>query len=172
MNVRSVTDLKIMSEMNQEQTKFQGKRGILRRLWNFITCSGNITFIEYAPHIFSNILRHDKVNTSYLLKSFNLSMNISNISKLQISEGKSGSFFFFTYDNKFLIKTISTGERKALLGSFLKKYYYNIKEESNGISTLMGRIYGVFTLKIGFFSSVDVILMENLCPVGSEVKNN
>ena len=161
-----------MSEIDQNHVKHEEEPSFLKRLWKIITCSGKITIIEYAPHIFRDILRHDKVTNSYILKSFNLAKNISNISKLQISEGKSGSFFFFTYDNKFLIKTISEGERNALLSGFLKNYYESIHEECDGVSTLMGRIYGVYTLKIGFFSSVDVILMENLCPISSNVSKN
>ena len=131
-------------------------------------CTGKITVTEYAPEIFRKIMQHDGINRKILDDSFNLTKNINNISKLKISEGKSGSFFFFTYDNRFLMKTIPEGEKKALLGEFLKKYYNNINDENN--SSLLGRIYGLYTLKIGFFSSINLILMENICPISSDVK--
>ena len=163
-----MNDLEKLSNLDSNNIIFKEEKGWYRKIWNLISCSGKIIFIEYAPQIFRNILKKDKINQNYLNSSFNLLDNMKNISKLQISEGKSGSFFFFTNDNRFLIKTISKGERIALMGNFLQKYYDTINENEN--SSLLGRIYGLYTIKVGFFSSVDVILMENLCPISSEVE--
>lgn len=80
---------------------------------------------------------------------------------MKISEGKSGSFFFFTSDHRFIIKTISDSENEALLKDVIKPYYYHIIQNEH---TLLGRIYGLYTLQMGV-SSVTIILQENLAPI-------
>ncbi len=60
------------------------------------------------------------------------------------SEGKSGSFFFFTHDQKFIIKTLNKSEMKALLGDFLKSYYEHLSDGNS----LITRIYGVYEVVI------------------------
>ena len=72
--------------------------------------------------------------------------------------GQSGSFFFFSKDNKLLIKTMRGSEKKVLLGMLddLVNHFVKTNNES-----LLARIYGVFTIKTNVFKSVDVIVMQN-----------
>lgn len=56
--------------------------------------------------------------------------------------GASGSFFFFSHDNKLIIKTIGEGEDSTLL-KLLPKYYKHIKKYKN---TLLSKIYGLFSV--------------------------
>ena len=81
------------------------------------------------------------------------------------SEGKSGSFFFFTHDNKFIIKTISENEKKGFIEEFSKNYYEHVVSGE----TLLCRIYGIYTLKIGFTVSVNLILMENILAIPNKI---
>jgi len=74
----------------------------------------------------------------------NLEKNKQNIQNIKESQGKSGSFFFFTYDKKFIIKTLEEAEKITLLGDFLKKYYEHIQEGNS----LITRIYGVYEVLI------------------------
>jgi 1-phosphatidylinositol-4-phosphate 5-kinase len=90
---------------------------------------------------------------------------MSNICDLRISEGKSGSFFFFTSDNRFIIKTISESEQKTLLQELIHPYYELVMENDH---TLLGRIYGLYTLKMGL-SKVTILLMENIAPIDSSL---
>lgn len=62
--------------------------------------------------------------------------------------GLSGSFFFFSHDNKFLIKTMNSKERKLLLG-MLDDMIEHYKATNN--QSLIARIYGVFTIKTNLF---------------------
>ena len=142
-SINSVKDLEKMSNLESNKARYTEEEGWFKSLINLITCSGKITFTKYAAELFRNILKYDKSNSNYLVSSFDLTKNVSNIGKLKISEWKSGIFFFFTYDNRFLIKTISIRDSKALLGQFLMNYYNNICKEKSGISSLMGRIYGL-----------------------------
>ncbi len=65
--------------------------------------------------------------------------------KMKESEGKSGSFFFFSHDGKFIIKTISNNELNTMLGDFMKNYY----EHTSSIpESLLVRIYGLYSIVI------------------------
>ena len=72
-------------------------------------------------------------------------------------DGKSGSFFFFSADRKFIIKTLRGSEKNKLL-SIMKDLitHYTVNKDS-----LLSRIYGLFTLKSKFFDPIDVIIMGN-----------
>ena len=70
--------------------------------------------------------------------------------------GQSGSFFFFSHDNRFLIKTLRGKEKKNLL-CMLDDYIDHIKQTDN--KSLLARIYGVFSIKTNYFAPLDVIVM-------------
>lgn len=78
-----------------------------------------------------------------------------------MSEGKSGSFFFFTHDKRYMIKTISQKELDALTGDFLIDYYAYITENRY---TFLSKIYGAYTLCCGL-SKINIIVMENVAPM-------
>ena len=72
--------------------------------------------------------------------------------------GRSGSFFFFSYDRKFIIKTLKGNEKDALL-EMLEDFIKHIKI-TNG-NTLLAKVYGVYTIKTNVFDPLDIILMQN-----------
>ena len=61
-------------------------------------------------------------------------------------------------DRKFIIKTITEGEKNTL-SNILHDYYNYIKDHKN---TVITKIYGIYTIVIKNASSVNVILMQNL----------
>ena len=71
--------------------------------------------------------------------------NKEQMSKIKESEGKSGSFFFFSHDNKFLIKTISATELNNMLNKFIDIYFYHITECQD---SLIARVYGIYSIII------------------------
>lgn len=75
--------------------------------------------------------------------------------------GRSGSFFFFSFDNKYLVKTIPSND-KAKLDNLIYKYHDHISNlNKEGKSSLLARIYGVYTIDCKFFDPVYVIVMQN-----------
>jgi hypothetical protein len=124
----------------------------------------DIKIYEYAPDIFNNILKADKISYNQIIESFNLEYNIINLSKLTKSEGRSGSIFFHTHDKKFIIKTISHSELKAMINNLLLNYYKLLTENNFSI---LSRIYGLYTLRMGI-SVVHMVLMENIFPYESD----
>ena len=71
--------------------------------------------------------------------------------------GRSGSFFFSTYDNKYIIKTMSYQELRKLL-SMAEEYTEHFR---NNPRSLICKIFGVFKVKIATTSKVYLMLMEN-----------
>ena len=114
--------------------------------------------IEYLPEIFNDLRINDEISDEVMIKVFSPSKNKSAIEKMSESKGKSGSFFFYSHDRKFIIKTISDYERKTLL-NVLHDYFNYIKQHETSLIT---KIYGLYTLVIKNTSSVHIILMQNL----------
>ena len=71
--------------------------------------------------------------------------------------GRSGSFFFFSHDRKFIIKTMNNAELKLFL-SFLPDYVDHFRKNKN---SLLSKIFGVFTIKADYINEVHVMMMEN-----------
>ena len=118
-----------------------------------------VSLIEYYPSIFSKIWIMEGLTSEKMLNSFNIEKNKKNLLKLCKSEGRSGSLFFFTHDNKYIIKTIPERELKSMK-KLIKPYFTHLSENKH---TFLVRIYGVFTLNIGI-SEIHLILMENVAP--------
>lgn len=86
--------------------------------------------------------------------------------KAKESAGKSGSFFFFSHDKKFLLKTMNDHEMevfKGMLPSYLDHFRNNPK-------SLLARIYGVFTVKMEGVVPVHILLMSNAAQCGKMVE--
>ena len=52
--------------------------------------------------------------------------DLTSLSEL-VSEGKSGSFFYFSYDQRYMVKTISSAEARTLRRS-LQDYHAHVKK--------------------------------------------
>jgi 1-phosphatidylinositol-4-phosphate 5-kinase len=76
------------------------------------------------------------------------------------SPGKSGSFFYFSRDYKYIIKTIHHGEHK-FLRKILKDYYNHVTENPN---TLLSQFYGLHRVKMPYGKKIHFVVMNNLFP--------
>lgn len=106
-------------------------------------------------YIFEKIRMMDGLNNDELSKSLDLERNAESIRETKESLGASGSFFFFSYDRRLIIKTITSQEEDCLL-SFLPEYYLYLCENPH---TLLSKIYGIYNIEIGKSSKITFILM-------------
>ena len=71
--------------------------------------------------------------------------------------GRSGSFFFFSHDKKFIIKTMTKSELDLFL-----KMLPRLAEHYNTVpNSLLSKFFGVFTVKMSGINGVHIMLMEN-----------
>jgi 1-phosphatidylinositol-4-phosphate 5-kinase len=108
-------------------------------------------FVDYAPLVFERIragfgIQHEEylksVGPEQLLGNMILG-NLSSLSELS-SEGKSGAFFYYTADGKYMMKTVSAKEH-VLLKKMLHGYYQHIQQNPG---TLICRFLGLHCLRI------------------------
>lgn len=76
------------------------------------------------------------------------------------SPGKSGSFFYFSRDYKYIIKTIHHSEHK-FMRKILKQYYNHVQENPN---TLLSQFYGLHRVKMPYGKKIHFVVMNNLFP--------
>jgi 1-phosphatidylinositol-4-phosphate 5-kinase len=69
------------------------------------------TIQSYEDQKFDEIQKLDGISPEDLMKSLSMEDNRNCVFRAGEGAGKSGSFFFFTQDNRFLIKTLKGKEK-------------------------------------------------------------
>ena len=82
-------------------------------------------------------------NIDIVKQSLSPKFNREQVFKAGEGAGSSGSFFFFSHDRKFIIKTMTSSELKSFL-PIVPDYLRHYKENPN---SLMSKIFGIFTIK-------------------------
>lgn len=73
----------------------------------------DINVIEYSPDVFAFLRARDGYDNSVLRESLLPDKNKKAVFKAGESQGKSGSFFFFSQDQNFIIKTMTESDFNA-----------------------------------------------------------
>eukprot|EP01084_Bolivina_argentea_P034994 64867_1 len=117
-------------------------------------------FTDYAPLIFRYIRNHIVgINDEDYISSIIPSNHEDQLKVLDVKcgEGKSGAFFYFSWDSKFIVKTVTKQEVKYLM-SFLQCY---VKHLENNRNTVLSRVVGIHSCR--FYSIVKYfVVMENV----------
>jgi len=113
-------------------------------------------FKDYAPWVFRHIRAAFRIDPADYLVSLTAKYILSELG----SPGKSGSFFYFSRDYKYIIKTIHHGEHK-FLRKVLKDYYDHVRANPN---TLLSQFYGLHRVKLPYGKKVHFVVMNNLFP--------
>ena len=71
--------------------------------------------------------------------------------------GRSGSFFFHTFDNRFVIKTMTQKE----VTTFLKIAEDYARHYKRCPDSLIAKIFGVFKVNLDYTTQIYLMLMEN-----------
>lgn len=113
-------------------------------------------FKDYAPWVFRRLRAKFKLDPADYLISLTSKYILSELG----SPGKSGSFFYFSRDYKYIIKTIHHAEHK-LLRKILRDYYNHVEKNPN---TLISQFYGLHRVKIPYGRKIHFVVMNNLFP--------
>ncbi|KAL2320664.1 hypothetical protein Fmac_029633 [Flemingia macrophylla] len=111
---------------------------------------------DYCPVVFRTLRKLFKVDPADYMLSICGSEALRELS----SPGKSGSFFYLTDDDRYMIKTMKKAEVKVLL-RMLPAYYDNFRDHEN---TLLTKYYGLHCVKLNgtIQKKVRFIIMGNL----------
>lgn len=113
-------------------------------------------FKDYSPWVFRQLRATFGLDPADYLMSLTSKYILSELG----SPGKSGSFFYFSRDYKYIIKTIHHAEHK-LLRRILRDYYQHVTENPN---TLISQFYGLHRVKIPYGRKIHFVVMNNLFP--------
>ncbi|OAL34042.1 hypothetical protein AYO20_06690 [Fonsecaea nubica] len=113
-------------------------------------------FKDYSPWVFRHLRAIFGLDPADYLVSLTSKYILSELG----SPGKSGSFFYFSRDYKYIIKTIHHAEHK-LLRKILRDYYRHVLDNPN---TLISQFYGLHRVKIPYGRKIHFVVMNNLFP--------
>eukprot|EP00818_Percolomonas_sp_WS_P005374 CAMPEP_0117449522 /NCGR_PEP_ID=MMETSP0759-20121206/7989_1 /TAXON_ID=63605 /ORGANISM="Percolomonas cosmopolitus, Strain WS" /LENGTH=737 /DNA_ID=CAMNT_0005242001 /DNA_START=1763 /DNA_END=3976 /DNA_ORIENTATION=- len=116
-------------------------------------------FTEYCPNAFSSMRSFMQISNKEFKQSFKPETVVNDLVKQNFSSAKGGSFFCFTADKKYIIKTVTSGEKKILI-KILKPLYKHVLKNPN---TLINYPLGCYKLhgdKLPFRSQF--IVMRNV----------
>ncbi|KAI9252460.1 hypothetical protein BY458DRAFT_523061 [Sporodiniella umbellata] len=118
-------------------------------------------FKDYAPWVFRHLREKFGVDPADYLISLTSKYILSELG----SPGKSGSFFYYSRDYRFIIKTIHYTEHK-FMRNILKDYYNHINDNP---STLLCRYYGLHRIKLPHGKKIHFVVMSNVFPPSKDI---
>lgn len=107
-------------------------------------------FCEYAPMVFGAVRELCGVDDAHFKSAFDPQQFFANPANLKFSDGRSGSFFGFSPDRRFIIKTVDEAEFDLLLKS-LPAYCRHLKAHP---ASLVVRFYGLYSLTVKGFTDL------------------
>lgn len=113
-------------------------------------------FKDYAPWVFRHLRALFRLDPADYLMSLTGKYILSELG----SPGKSGSFFYFSRDYKYIIKTIHHAEHK-FLRKILMDYYTHVQNNPN---TLLSQFYGLHRVKMPYGKKIHFVIMNNIFP--------
>ncbi|KAK9766396.1 Phosphatidylinositol-4-phosphate 5-kinase [Basidiobolus ranarum] len=118
-------------------------------------------FKDYAPWVFRHLRELFGIDSAEYLVSLTSKYILSELG----SPGKSGSFFYYSQDYRFIIKTIHHTEHK-FLRRILPYYYQHVKENPN---TLISRFFGLHRVKLPHSRKIHFVVMANNFPPNKDI---
>ena len=125
----------------------------------------NVKIRKYSPKIFYVLRKIDGISNDDYLLSLSPKDNLKIIKESFASGGRSANPIIFTYDKKFLLKTISKSEKNILL-NILPEYHRRMRDTKS----LLCRIYGLYKIEVSGKQSMHLIVMRNMNELPSITK--
>jgi 1-phosphatidylinositol-4-phosphate 5-kinase len=108
-------------------------------------------FIDYCPHTFQTIREHFGIETNQYIES------LSRTTKERLSEGASGAFMFFSFDQQLIVKSMST-EESIFLRNIAADYASYLLTNPDSLLT---RFYGCHAIRL-YGNTFHFVVMANL----------
>ncbi|XAR69158.1 1-phosphatidylinositol-4-phosphate 5-kinase [Bertholletia excelsa] len=116
--------------------------------------SDDFKWKDYCPMVFRNLRELFKIDAADYMMSICGNDALRELS----SPGKSGSVFFLSQDDRFMIKTLRKSEVKVLL-QMLPKYHHHVRTYDN---TLITKFFGLHRIKPSSGQKFRFVVMGNM----------
>ncbi|XP_024380770.1 phosphatidylinositol 4-phosphate 5-kinase 9 isoform X1 [Physcomitrium patens] len=116
--------------------------------------SSDFKWKDYCPMVFRHLREMFKIDAA----DYMLSLCGDDALRELVSPGKSGSVFYLSHDDRFIIKTMKKAEVKVLL-NMLAAYHLHVKTYDN---TLITKFFGLHRIKPYGGQKVRFVVMGNM----------
>ena len=141
----------LCQEVHQRKIQFQPSEG-----------QRNFAFIDIEPTVFGLLRNSYGLNPQMYQESFRIKdeLDVESSGMLEkFTEGKSGSFFYFTRDFRYIIKTVTLQE-EAFLQKIAYRYYSYMQKNPD---SLIVRLYGLHKVQLAREQRyISVVVMDNI----------
>ena len=117
----------------------------------------DLDIVNYAPKSFAFLRQIEKIDIDEMIESF---LPKNNSQGLKKSQGKSGSFFISTDDNKYMVKSLKSDEIDLIRNGFLSKFINHIVKTKN--ESILCRLYGMYNIMTMQGKEFLIIVMRNV----------
>ena len=161
-----LTKIKVKNYNFWSQTNLKTSKCVAKKLRedNMMVIDEKVIVTYYSIQRFQETFHDFFKSTSILSESLSPKYNRERVFKAGEGTGRSGSFFFFSHDEKFIVKTMKKTELDLLL-KLLPLFSTHFMKNKN---SLLAKIVGVFTVKCRQMNNVHIMLMENTLCVKDE----
>eukprot|EP00118_Oscarella_pearsei_P016650 m.160912 g.160912 ORF g.160912 m.160912 type:complete len:729 (+) comp38791_c0_seq12:54-2240(+) len=127
-------------------------------------------FRDFAPNAFHRLRSLQGIQWSDYARSFQDLDKLEDRELLEkFTDGRSGSFFYFSLNSKYIVKTVTKTEL-YLLRSVLRWYVHHLEKNPDSLLT---RVYGLHRVRLAREQAViSLAVMGNIFPPSDEVKLN
>lgn len=129
--------------------------------------STTFDFRDFESDVFSRLRSLVGVDRVAYCHSFSIADGTTRAMVERFTEGKSGSFFYFTQDSRYIVKTVTNGEA-ALLHASVHAYSRYLEENPDSFLT---RFLGLHAMRLSPEQAyITLVVMENLFPAEERLK--
>jgi len=122
-------------------------------------------FIDYSPQVFAKIRELSGISEESYIASLDPAGFLTGENNMKVSDGKSGSFFCFSADKKFILKTIQPQEAYFLTQILPSLLDYFIRNQNS----LIAKFYGFHGIKVPGGIVVYIVVMANVCSTVNKI---
>lgn len=115
-------------------------------------------FKSYAPIPFAYLRHYFEINDDEYLVSLTADYMMSELKTI----GRSSAMFYYTWDGRYVLKTLTKNEMNVLRG-MLRDYFTYV---TNNRDTLMNRFYGAYRSQTSMGKPLRFVIMNNIFPIG------
>ncbi|KAH0793743.1 SAICAR synthase-like protein [Histomonas meleagridis] len=119
-------------------------------------------FKTYAPVVFMHLRHLFGITDDEYLVSLTADYMMSELKTI----GRSGAMFFYTWDGRYVLKTL-TKDELAVLRRILPKYYQYVSTHPD---TLVNQFFGVYRSQTSMGRPIRFVIMNNVFPIGFQLK--